>query len=164
MSELKIGGKYFDDTFTNDDWIIGNIENSFAAFFMREDFLDYFGAKGFSIWSEKGFEDWLNFRLEFWSGEYEGIEKETDWSLFGGNKKFRDNPLVASGKENKIRLEVIWDKLDNPIFPLKGFYFEGALEKGGGFLGGDFKQTGIFLTGKYFQRSFVNQRMVFQAR
>jgi len=163
-TDLKIGGKYFDDTFTKDTWIIGNIENSFAAFLMREDFQDHFYAKGFTFWTEKDFEDWLHFRLIFWSGEYESMEKKTDWSLLGGNKNFRENPLVLHGSENKLRLEFIWDKLDNPIFPLQGLYFEGALEKGGDFLGGDLDQIGIFLTGKFFQRSFENQRMVFQAR
>ncbi len=159
---FEIGGKYFDDSFTNDEWIIGNIENSFAAFLLREDFHDYFRAKGFTIWLDKGFEDWLHFRLIFWSGDYKTMNKETDWSLFGGNKKFRSNPAVVEDKENKIRLEFIWDRLDNPIFPIQGFYLEGALEKGGDVFGGNFNQTGIFLTGKYFQRSLINQSMVFK--
>ena len=92
------------------------------------------------------------------------MQKATDWSLFGGHKKFRENPAVSPGRENKLRLEFIYDKLDNPIFPLQGFYLEGAVEKGGGFLGGDFNQTGVFLTAKYFQSSFANQKLVFQER
>ena len=50
-TDLKMGGKYFDDTFSNDEWIIGNIENSFAAFLMREDFQDFFYSKGFTFWT-----------------------------------------------------------------------------------------------------------------
>ncbi len=161
---FKLGGKYFDDTFTNDEWLIGGIENSFAAFLLREDFHDYFGAKGFTVWSEKEYGEWLHFRLAYWFGDYTSMAKKTNWSVFGGHKKFHGNPAIIEGQEHKLRFEWIIDRLDNPIFPMQGWYLEGALEKGGDFLGGDFKQSGIFMTGKYFRRSFGNQRMVFVGR
>jgi hypothetical protein len=161
---FKIGGKYFDDTFTQDGWIISGVENSLAALFLREDFRDYFRAKGYTAWISKDFEEAIHFRLAFWSGEYESMKKETDWSFFGGDKKFRGNPPVAEGTENKLRLEVIIDRLDNPLFPMEGWYLEGAFEKGGDFLGGDFDQSGVFLTGKILKPTISNQRLVLTAR
>jgi len=85
-SIFKLGGKYFDDTFTNDDWLMGDIENSFAAFLLREDFHDYFHAQGFTFWSEKEFGEWLHFRIAYWSGDYESMAKKPAWSVFGGHK------------------------------------------------------------------------------
>ncbi len=163
---LKIGGGVFQDLFSNDEWIMGRLENSFAALLFKEDFLDYYRARGVTVWGQKEFGETFHLRLAFWSGDYESVQKQTDWSIFGGKKKFRPNPPVSPGRENKLRLEWIVDQLDNPIFPLQGWYLEGALEKGNGFLGGDdnLKQFGVFITGKIFQPSFGNQRILLTLR
>ena len=161
---FKIGGKYFEDTFTQDDWIISRLENTLAALFIRGDFRDFYKVQGFSIWTSKDFQEDVHFRLSFWSGEYEEMVKNTKWSLFGGDKKFRNNPAITAGTENKLRFEWIIDKLDNPMFPMEGWYLEGAFEKGGDFLGGDFDQSGIFVSGKVLKPTILNQRLVVSGR
>ncbi len=161
---FKIGGKYFEDTFTQDDWVISRFENTLAALFIRGDFRDFYRAKGFSIWASKDFQEYVHFRLSFWSGEYEEMVNGTNWSIFGGDKNFRNNPAITAGTENKFRFEWIIDKLDNPIFPMEGWYLEGAFEKGGDFLGGDFNQSGIFVSGKVLKPTILNQRLVLNGR
>jgi len=161
---FKIGGQYFEDTFTQDDWVISRVENTLAAVFIHKDYRDFYRAKGFSFWAAKDFQEYFHFRLSYWSGEYESMVKNTDWSIFGGKTKFRGNPLVATGTENKLRIEWIIDKLDNPLFPIEGWYLEGAFEKGGDFLGGDFDQSGIFISGKILKPTKGNQRIVINGR
>lgn len=161
---FKLGGHYFEDTFTQDDWVISRLENTLAAFFFNKDYRDFYRAKGFSFWVSKDFQESFHLRLSYWSGKYESVIKNTEWNLFGGGDTYRSNPAVTHGTENKLRLELIIDKLDNPLFPMEGWYLEGAFEKGGGFLGGDFDHSGFFISGKILKPTIVNQRIVLSGK
>ena len=162
----QMGFGYFDDTFTNDKWLTSELTNSLAALFLRKDYYDYFRKRGVRAWMQKEFGESLHLRLEWSSARYFSLENQTDWSVFAYARHFRPNPPVAEGRENRLRLEFILDRLDNPIFPIRGVYLEGAIEHANGFLGGPdaLENTGFFISFRLFQPGWGNQRAVVTGR
>ena len=163
---IQIGAGYFDHTASNEGWIIGEIENSVAGVLLHEDFMDYYALKGWRGWVQLQVKEWLTLRALFQSAEYGNLKKNTDWSLCPAKRKrFRVNPDVAEGKENLIRASVIIDRLDNPIYPMKGTYLQVAGERSLGSSNGGFSDyTGLFATLRWFQPTVENQKMSLKIR
>ncbi|MBC8479053.1 MAG: hypothetical protein H8D46_01210 [FCB group bacterium] len=91
---------------TDDTWRITDHENSIAAFLIHEDFLDWYYQKGF----EAGFYFHLPFNITFGATYRE--EKQSpmntvvSWSMFGGDKEFRDGWDVDKGRDISISYQV----------------------------------------------------------
>jgi hypothetical protein len=103
MIEFGVEGHSLTDT--RDQWIITEEENTLAALFLRDDYRDYFGRKGFSLWIGDYWR-WRNsdlqFRVAYLNDRYESLQQNTDWSVFGGEKRFRLNPAVDEGRMRSI--------------------------------------------------------------
>ncbi|MFQ5708387.1 MAG: hypothetical protein ACE5HO_13100, partial [bacterium] len=163
FNRLSIGAEVFKRLDSADNWLIGDVENSLAAFFLREDFKDYYGTEGFKFFVEQQFAGAHIFRLEVGRRTIDALRKNTNWSVFGGDRDFDNNPTrapfqIGEGDETNIRVITAFDWRDNPLFPLTGWYFEGIYEH----TSEDFDTDGLFLTLKRFQPSFGNQRIVFR--
>jgi hypothetical protein len=99
-SLFEFGAEGHSLTDTKDDWIIGQGENTAAAFLLKEDYRDYYqrnGASGHIAWYTKapGLKTMIN--AEYRYDEYESMYKNTNWSLFKNKYPFRDNPRVNEG-------------------------------------------------------------------
>ena len=163
-NRLKLGFCLLNRTASNEDWIIGDLENSLSTFFSKEDFKDYFGQRGWLIYINQRLKQIHNFRIEYTSLNYQSLREREIWSLFGCRRKVRPNPPVVEKRENKLRIMLALDFLDNPFYPIDGWYFEGIYERAGKGVGGDFDFEGIFLTIKRFQPTIGNQRLVIRTR
>ncbi len=153
FSPLTIGVRYQNIVATQDDWIISYHENSAAALFLKEDFMDYFVKKGLIAFIDQKINEKHTIRLEVEQSRLEPIEKNTNWALFGKNKNFRDNPFVKKEDVTSYRFIAALDWRDNPLMPMSGWYFEGKTE----ITKGDFFDTkGVFLTLKRYQLMFGN--------
>ncbi len=102
---LEVGAEGHSLTDTRDQWIISEGENTLAALFLRDDYRDYFGRKGFSVWTglyhrERNSD--LQFRLAFLNDRYESLRQSTDWAIFGGDKRFRYNPGITEGRMKSV--------------------------------------------------------------
>lgn len=164
INRQKLGLCLFNRTASNEDWIISDLENSLFTLFSKEDFKDYFCQRGWLIYINQRFKQVHNFRIEYNSLDYQSLKERDIWSLFGRQKKVRLNPSVVEKRENKLRVMLALDLLDNPFYPINGWYFEGIYERAGKGLGGDFDFEGIFLTIKMFQHTIGNQRLVIRTR
>ncbi len=167
-SMLTIGARYFYDLYTLDQWIINITENSVAALFNHNDYMDYVDRKGGMLFVDYKLQQLHTLRFELLRYEYRPLSTtpNTQWSLFNRKKQFARNPypapayLFQPGRETSLRFMAAFDFRDNPIFPLIGWYFEGILEK----TFGDFNTTGLFLTLKRYQPTFGNQRLKVRLR
>jgi hypothetical protein len=103
MIEFGVEGHILTDT--RDQWIISEEENTLTVLFLHDDYRDYFGRKGFSLWTGTYWR-WRNsdlqFRVVYLNDRYESLQQKTDWSIFGGEKRFRSNPAVNEGRMNSI--------------------------------------------------------------
>jgi hypothetical protein len=149
---------FFNERRSNDDWIIGDLENTLAGIFLTEDFKDYFTLKG----QELSYR-W-NFKKNLFAGgyigyyEYESMSKKTDWALFGGDKKFRGNPAVTAGSELFYNFSVTYDNREYEFFPTTSTIFSFYLEKGNS----DFDYTGLGLSFKKYQNVTFSQTFTYR--
>jgi outer membrane protein insertion porin family len=69
--------------------------------------------------------------------EHESLKRTTNWSLFGGDKKFRQNPPAMEGKIHSLLVRLGYDTRDDFLEPAGGFLVEAVYEKAGNGLGGE---------------------------
>lgn len=153
---LTLGFSYFDQVFSLDNWYIGNIENSLAALFFKEDFMDFFSKKGMLAIVEKQLADLHTIRIEVEQSQFNSLRRKTNWALFYRQKNFRENPPIIKEKATSVRLIWILDWLDNHIAPISGWYLEGIAEQT---LSSKAETQGLFLTLKRFQPTFQSQQL-----
>jgi hypothetical protein len=153
---LTIGFSYFDQVASLDDWYIGNIENSLAALFFKEDFKDFYGQKGVMIFADQKLSDLHTIRIEVDQAEFESMSKRTNWALFYNDKNFRDNPPVIHETTTRARLLWILNWLDNDEVACPGWYMEGIAEQT---FGERVETQGLFFTLKRFQPTFGSQQL-----
>ncbi|MFQ5770162.1 MAG: hypothetical protein ACE5HX_06480, partial [bacterium] len=55
INRLSVGGEIFRNVDSEDDWIVGNVENTLSSILFREDYKDYYGAQGFKIYVDHRF-------------------------------------------------------------------------------------------------------------
>lgn len=158
MNRLEIGMAQYDLTDSQDRWVISGLENTLAALLFREDFMDYYRRKGFRAFAVQNISETYAFGLEFRADRYESMKKRTDWSIFGGKKKFRHNPPVEEGKMQSMVATAHVDLMGYR----EGWIFRGEYEKAGDPFGGDFDFHRLRLQGKRYQRTFGNQQAVFR--
>lgn len=87
--EFGLEGHQFTDT--EDNWLIENMENSLAAVLLREDFRDYYYRTGFGAHISQEIGSSLRIKVKYLADEYGAAHNNANWTLFGGDKKFRDN-------------------------------------------------------------------------
>ncbi len=98
---LEVGAEGYSLTDSKDRWIISTNENTAAALFIHEDFRDYFGREGFSVHTGyyTRFDDiTAQLKFAYVLDKYSSLEKRTEWSIFGGRKVFRPNPMIDEGR------------------------------------------------------------------
>ncbi len=161
---LTFGAEYFNKVETNDRWIVSEFENSLAGIFQREDFMDFFSRKGGRGFLDYALAEVHTLRLEVSRHRYESLRRNTNWSLFGGDKIYPLNPrtlqnsvyAIGEGDELAGKLTGAFDWRDNPVFPNVGWLAEGYFER----TGNDFKTNGLFLTIKRYQPILSDQKFV----
>ncbi|NNE43943.1 MAG: BamA/TamA family outer membrane protein, partial [Gemmatimonadetes bacterium] len=135
---LDVGIRVYRATATPDEHRMGDTENSLATFFFREDWRDYHEAEGIAAFATVylGPVTRLTGR---WKGEdHTSVSKNTDWGLFGGEKRMRANPAVDEGELRAVAVEVDVDTRNSVRNPTRGFYARTSWEQAGGTFGGDF--------------------------
>ena len=159
-----IGGEYHRMVDTPDRWIMPELENSLAAFFLKEDFNDYYFREGGSFYITQRINAYANFKLSYEYDILDSLKKNTDWALFGGKKHFRENPLMDPGEMNCIRAKFVVDtrinKDDNP----QGWYVQVEGVKAGSSMGGDFNFDHLVLDLRRYQPIGYDEGLYFRLR
>lgn len=139
-NRLEIGLEGHSVTGTEDDWIIENWENSLAAFFLHEDFRDYYYRTGFGAHISQRLWSKLFLKVKFLNDEYDKTDNNTNWALFGGHKDFlpnfgflRTGENISEGFMRSMIAEGSWDIFDGDLS------LTGSAEYADYGLGGDFE-------------------------
>jgi hypothetical protein len=97
---LEAGVEAYSLADSRDRWHITTGENTAAAILIHEEFRDYFGREGaalrlgFATRDEEGF---LETAITFAADRYRSLDREVNWALFGGGKRFSENPAIHEG-------------------------------------------------------------------
>jgi hypothetical protein len=138
---LELGVEGYSLTDSKDKWIISTKENSAAAFFIHEDFLDYFsrrGGTGHIAWYTQGSLLRTEMRVGYVADRYDSLSMRTDWALFGGNKVFRPNPPIQPGKMRSIVASAGLSTFEKTSHGPEGWAVYLTSELGRGTTGSDF--------------------------
>ena len=107
LFEAGIEGYSLNDT--KDPWIIGQAENTAAAFFLRQDFRDYFQREGFTghVAAYYRSDDlFAEGKVAFLADRHTSLADHASWALFGGNRTFRTNPEIDAGRMRSVAVTV----------------------------------------------------------
>lgn len=121
---LRVGGSLYDLTDTEDTWRIPRDENALAASMIKEDFYDYFRRFGAGVYIAQNITSHLELRAGYYKERYESLQKNTNWSLFGGDKHFRSNPAIDAGKSVAYKASLTLDTRDRMDAPGRGWYIQ----------------------------------------
>jgi hypothetical protein len=136
---LAVGGEYHHQILTPDLWIMPEDENSAAAFLIKEDFHDYYLAEGASGWISQNILPDVKVSAIYLSEKTDSLERNTNYALFGGKKKFRENPAMDAGEFKTLTGRIVVDTRNSVRRTTRGWYIQAEGERAGGGLGGDFE-------------------------
>ncbi len=135
---FAFGGEYHQVIDTPDRWIISDTENSLAAFFLHEDFHDFYMKEGGSVYLTQNFTQALVFSAGYHAEQFDSLKKNTEWSLFGGKKRFPENPSMDSGKLRSFVGELVIDSRNSINQLTGGWYVQAEYEHAGEGMKSDF--------------------------
>jgi hypothetical protein len=118
---FSLGGEVHDFTDSQDKWIIPDEENSIAAFFINEDFRDYYRRDGYSLFAGQNLGRSLKLSAEYRNENHLSLPNETDWSLFVNKKRFRPNPAIDEGKMAGYAGQITFDTRNHHRHPDRGW-------------------------------------------
>jgi hypothetical protein len=134
---FEIGVEGHNLTDSKDRWIIGVGENTAAAILIHEDYRDYFRRMGYGISADYAVQqDFLTgqVKVEYLADRYRSMENRTEWSIFGGDKRFRANPEIDEGEMRSILASAGLSTVTKTIYGPEGW--------------------SIFVTGEFADRNF----------
>lgn len=138
---LEFGVEGHNLTDTKDQWLIRQGENTAAAFFIHEDYRDYFGRAGWGVNAAYTLQqDYLTsqFKVEYLLDKYRSMDNRTEWSLFGGDKLFRLNPPITEGNMRSIVASLGVSTVTKTMYGQEGWSAFGTAEFAEKSFGGDF--------------------------
>lgn len=139
---IEVGFEGHSLTDSKDQWIVDEGENTITAIIMRDDYRDYFGREGVSGWLGV-YGKWntsdMQFKAMYLNDQYQSLDWRTNWSVFGGDKLFRENPAVWEGRMRSLlaSFEIHQERLRS--YFTAGWKFGVSAEIAGKSFGGDFE-------------------------
>ncbi len=119
------GFEVYDRTFSEDEWIISSdFENSLAALLLHEDFMDFYRLQGYGGYLAQNLTRYLRLKVGYYEDSQNSVPRGTDWALFGGHKKFRDNPPIQDGSFRGLKGQLVLDTRDDCDAPQRGWYVQ----------------------------------------
>ncbi len=134
-----VGAESHDIVYSEDEWIIPTFENSLAALFLKEDFQDYYRRQGYSAYLSHNISEYLILTAEYRIDHHYDLKRKTQWSIFGGDKKFRKNPLIDEIEFKSVVATLTLDTRNNYKYPDQGW----LIDVTGEFAGKDFNNNGV---------------------
>ncbi|MFZ5517361.1 MAG: BamA/TamA family outer membrane protein [Candidatus Zhuqueibacterota bacterium] len=136
---FSLGVEAHDMIETDDKWIMQEFENSLAAMLIKEDFHDFYRREGYSLYASQNITQYLRVSAEYRKDIHHNLEKNTNWSLFGGKKKFRENPAIDEIDFMSLIAKITIDSRDDYKYPDQGW----LITLSGEYAGKDFNDNGV---------------------
>ena len=118
---------------------VGDVENTLATIFFREDWRDYYEAEGFAATAGWNVTKSQRFGGRYRMEDHQAVSKTTDWGLFRTDKDMRENPAMDEGQMRALALTYNIDTRNEERNPTRGNRVRAMYEWAGEELGGDFQ-------------------------
>lgn len=124
----RVGGTLYSVINPIEDWHLTDTENGLATFLLHRDYRDYYGRDGGSVFARleprgTALSLGAEARWERHSSEPAG----SPWALFG-EKRWRNQPLVAEGELHSVALQLDVDSRDRRRDPATGWWLRSEVE------------------------------------
>ncbi len=136
-NRMIIGGEFHHTIDTQDRWFIPDMENSLAAFFLKEDFHDFYLREGYSFYLDQAVDTYIKMNIAYHYEAYDSLEKEVNWSLFGSKKHFRENPAMPALDMRSVSARWAFDSRNSLKHTKRGWYIQIEGEYAGRGIGGE---------------------------
>jgi hypothetical protein len=135
---ITIGAGAYRVTTSPEAWHRGERGNGLASLFFADDDRTYHERTGYELWVEKGFPlAAVTLRASWRDEDFDSLESRQPFAFFGDDRDWRENPPIEEGSGRALGARLIWDRRDDPSFPIRGVWAEGRFEHWG--FGGDFE-------------------------
>jgi hypothetical protein len=157
---VALGGRVYRRTASEDEWIVGEMENTLFALFARADYRDYYEAEGGR--AHLGINPGRDFglRLEVRAEEQRPLRTRTRVSAFGKEDTFQPNPPIERGNDRAWMLTARFGPAKLP--PRGGTQGDLSWERSGDPLTSDFDYGRLRASAHTLQR--LGPRLDFRAR
>jgi hypothetical protein len=164
---LELGVEGYSLTDTKDQWLIGQTENTIAAFFIHEDFRDYFEREGFTVhgayYTEQG-DIKAEAKLAYKVDAYDSLTNRVDWAMFGGEKRFRPNPPIEPGNMRSLAATFGFNTVSRTASGPEGWSITGSAEAAKKSFGSEFDFDQYIIDVRRFQPLGPSQSMNMRVR
>ncbi|RJP77642.1 MAG: hypothetical protein C4524_07925 [Candidatus Zixiibacteriota bacterium] len=145
-------------TYTEDAWYMSDRENTLAAFFLHEDFRDYYEREGFGTTLAWNPVPAFDLSARYQAEQHHSLGNETEWALFWGSKSFRLNLPITEGMLRAFIFAAGLDTRDRDDRPECGWRLAAEMELTDPDLASDFDYTRYLLDLRRYQPlyRFVN--------
>jgi hypothetical protein len=146
-----LGASVYRSNATPDRERVGDVENTLATFFFREDWRDYYEAEGFAATAGWNVTRHQRFGARWRMEDHQAVSKTTDWGLFRTDRDMRENPAMEEGQLRALALTYDIDSRNEERNPTRGNRIRAMYEWSGEDFGGDFQYRKAVLDLRRYQ-------------
>jgi hypothetical protein len=106
---LQVGGTIYDLTASDDQWRLGNVEQSLVALGFRNTFRDYYRRKGYQVHAAVRPRDAHEVVVDWRDDDHRALVNETDYGFFRDSHPFRPNAVAQPGDLRSLILAYTFD-------------------------------------------------------
>ena len=126
---IGLGGEYYSKlNNVPDDGFYGPFIISLMAIIDKNDYRDYYLAKGGRVFVSADPARWLSSTLSFVAEQQYSLDAETQYSLFTQSDSYRPNPKIHDGKFRSLRLDLRLGDEEIPLDIISRDAFEFSVE------------------------------------
>ncbi len=156
---FELGASIYDKIESKDNWLISPSENTLAAFFLNDDYQDYYHRKGYELKASQNLGRWLKGTLAYRSDTYSSVPKVTDWALFKDKDRFAANPEIDEGLMKSWYAELKLDSRDDRRTPHAGWFGKLSAESSAKKRHSDFSFNQYIFELRTYQRISAYERL-----
>jgi len=127
-----LGATSFDLVAPTERWQLPEPDAGLAAFFLKRDYLDYYGRHGGRIYASAFAGDVANVGVEYGDERWSSRSERDVTSLFHGANGWRINPRMDDGTMHLFETHVGLDTRNTELNPWAGWYLDARYEYGTG--------------------------------
>ncbi len=156
---LELGAALYDKIESKDHWLITPTENTLAAFFLNDDYQDYYRRKGYELHLKQNLSPLARLGLAYRVDRYSSVRKVTDWALFKDKDRFGPNPPIDEGLMKSWYASFLLDSRDDVHTPHSGWYLKFSLESSAKKRHSDFSFNQYVFELRTYQRISAYERL-----
>jgi hypothetical protein len=129
---IGIGGRLLSVVEPIEAWSMSDLEVALASFVVRRDYRDYYQRHGANLFVTLYGAGDLSLTGSYGHERWSSRDLKNPFTIFNGDRPWRDNPLVDDGPFHVATAELRFDTRTDPEDPWAGWYMNAALEHGRG--------------------------------